>query len=71
VSLNAFCSFVGSRTTCIPSSHQTGAWLTTCANHACSNKLLDLASDTWIAHVIVESGRITLGLLKDGLHDGI
>ena len=35
------------------------------------DKFHDLVADSWVLHVILESGRVALGLLEDRLHNRI
>jgi hypothetical protein len=41
------------------------------ADDASGNELLDLSSHARVAHVVVQSCWVALGLLQDRLHDGI
>lgn len=45
--------------------------LTTHANDASSDQLLDFGTNARVLHVLLQSGRIALCLLQDGLHDWV
>lgn len=45
--------------------------LSTDANDASSDQLLDLRLDTGVLHVLTEGSRVGLSLLQNGLHDRV
>ncbi len=41
------------------------------SNNTSCDEFLDLSADSWVPHVLLERGRVTLSLLQNSLHHGI